>query len=116
MATGHEKTDSILRINRMVREVATGIPSKTGDELDPEASIYHDCRISLRYGPKDDSITVIVNEPWGRMPVYISSGTKPEEPHVFLQGPWSRMLEALHRKVVGVQKDQGPIPANPPRM
>lgn len=103
MSIGHEKTETILRINRMVREVATGIPTKTGDELDPEASIYRDCRISLRYGPKDDSITVIVNEPWGRMPVYIFSGARPEEPHVFLQGPWSGMLEALHRKVVDTQ-------------
>ena len=116
MATGQEKTDTILRINRMAKEVATGTPTKTGDELDPEASIYDDGNISLRYGPKDDSITVIVNEPWGRMPVYIFSGAKPEKPHVFLQGPWSGMLEALHRKVVDVQKDQGPIPANPPRM
>lgn len=89
-----------------MREVATGIPSKTGDELDPEASIYHDGSISLRYGPKDDSITVIVNEPRGKMPVYISSGTKPEEPHVFLHGPWSGMLEALHRKVAERQEER----------
>ena len=106
MATGQEKTETTLRINRMVREVATGIPTKTGDELDQKASIYDDGNISLRYGPKDDSITVIVNEPWGRMPVYIFSGSKPEKPHVFLQGPWDRMLEALHRKVVETQEER----------
>ena len=106
MATDDEKVDTILRINQMAKEVATGSPTKTGDELDPKASIYDGGRISLRYSPKDDSITVVVNEPRGRTPVYIFSGAKSEKPHVFLQGSWQQVLESLHRKVPETQEKQ----------
>ena len=106
MAADHEKADTILRINQMAKDVATELATKTGDELDPEASIYDDSRISLRYSPKDDSVTVVVNEPQGRTPVYIFSGTKSEKPHVFLQGSWQQVLESLHRKVPETQEKQ----------
>ena len=52
MATDHEKADTIRRINRMAKDVATGLATKTGDELDPKASIYDGGRISLRYSPQ----------------------------------------------------------------
>ena len=106
MAADHEKAGTILRINRMARDVATGLATKTGDELDPKASIYDGGRISLRYSPQDDSVTVVVNEPRGRTPVYIFSGAKSEKPHVFLQGSWQQVLESLHRKVPETQEKQ----------
>ena len=101
-----ENTDTILRINRMAKEVATGIPTKTGDERDPEASIYDDGRINVRYSPKNGFITIVANGHQGRMLVYLVGGPRPEKPQLFIQGSWERALESLHRNLPKTQEER----------
>lgn len=116
MATNHQDADTIQKINRMAKDVATKLATRTGDDMDPEASFYDDgrvnleyrpsedsfnpvSRLSVRYSPKNDSITVVEKGAKSQMPVYIFNGAKSEKPHVFLQGPWQQMLESLHSQI-----------------